>query len=265
MKKLLVIAGTYDSRELIERLKKYDISIIATVATQVGRELLSNSLPNSNILVGRLKELEFKEIIYSESINCVLDTSHPYACEVTNIVSNVCKRLDIPYIRYLRPSQNLNKDDFILANDFNNAADLLSNMEGNIILTTGTKNLEIFINSIQDYKQRLFVRILPTLESIRKCEQLKIPITNIIALNGKFSVSLNIELFKYCNADILVTKDSGEAGGFEQKIEAAKQLNLKILVIKRQSEFNKSISTYKEAVELVLQNLNLQKGILKNV
>lgn len=250
---LLVIAGTYDGRKLIEKLKEYNISILATVATENGRELLSNT--NIDVITGRLNENGFKELISHHNIKCVLDASHPYADEVSRIVSNVCNKINIPYIRYLRPSEIVIEDNIIFMSDSEKAAIKLNKLSGNILLTIGSKNLNIFKERIDNYKQRLFVRILPVLDSIKKCEDLGIPISNIIAMSGCFTQAMNEQIIKHCKADILVTKDSGKVGGFEEKILAAQHLNLKIMIIQRPFEKNSNISTYDDAVANVIKNI----------
>lgn len=257
---LLVIAGTYDGRELIQRLKKYNISILATVATQNGRELLANT--NVDVITGRLDENGFKELIYYHNIKCVLDTSHPYADEVSRNVSNVCNRLNISYIRYLRPSEIVKGDNIIFVENAEQAAIKLNEISGNILLTTGSKDLNVFKERIDNYKQRLFIRILPISDSIKKCEDLGIPMSNIIAMSGYFTKDMNEQIIKYCKADILVTKDSGKVGGFDEKISAAQHLKLKIIIIQRPFEKSSNISTYDEAVINVIENIytNISEG-----
>lgn len=251
---LLVIAGTYDSHQLIKELKKYNISILATVATQTGKEMLSN-LP-IDILVGKLNKEDFKNLVYTKGIKCILDSSHPYAQEVSQNIFEVSKLLSIAYIRYLRPSETNNFENICCVNDIGEAVQNLNNLKGNIFLTTGSKDLQLFVDNIEDYRQRLFVRVLPTSDSILKCEELKIPTNNIIALMGCPNVDLNKEIMKYYKIDILVTKDGGKVGGFYEKVKAAQQLGVSTIIIKRPFEVMPSVSTYKQTVEYIIHKLN---------
>ena len=57
--------------------------------------------------------------------------------------------------------------------------------------------------------------------------------SNIIAIKGPFSEEMNVEMIKYCNAGILVTKDSGNAGGVEDKLKAAKIMGIDVILIKK--------------------------------
>ena len=56
--------------------------------------------------------------------------------------------------------------------------------EGNILLTTGSKELGIFASKLD--KKRLFVRVIPTESSIEKCRSEGIEESHVIALKGPF-------------------------------------------------------------------------------
>ena len=56
---------------------------------------------------------------------------------------------------------------------------------------------------------------------------------NIIAMKGPFSEEMNYTMFKETGSEILISKDSGDQGGYQEKVRAAKRLNMKILVIRR--------------------------------
>lgn len=254
---LLVIAGTYDSHEIIEKLQKYNIPTLATVTTQMGKEILSNL--SIDVLVGKLSKDAFKNLIYTKKIKCILDTSHPYAKEVTQNIVEISNLLNIPYVRYLRPSENTNFKNITYADTVEETIKILNNLKGNILLTTGSKDLELFVNGIKDYKEHLFVRVLPTSEAIQKCEKLKIPIKNIIAIMGCFSIDINREIMRYYKINVLVTKDGGKVGGFCEKVIAAQQLELDTIVIKRPTESSLSVSTYQQAVDFVISKLH-KKG-----
>lgn len=254
----MVIAGTYDSHELIERLEKYNISILATVTTQMGKEMLSNL--HIDVLVEKLNKEGFKNLIHTKKVKCILDSSHPYAQEVTQNVVEISDLLSIPYIRYLRPQESNNFKNITYIDTVEASIQILNSLKGNILLTTGSKNLEFFVNNIENYNKRLFIRILPTLEAIKKCDKLNIPVTNIIAIMGCFSVDMNKEIMRYYKINILITKDGGKAGGFYEKATAAQQLGINTIVIKRPTENVPHVSTYQQAVDFVISQI-YKKGM----
>ena len=62
-------------------------------------------------------------------------------------------------------------------------------------------------------------------------------------MQGKFSVELNVELFKHANAEVIVTKNSGIIGGADTKLEAAQILNLPVVMIDRPKIFYPNLAT----------------------
>ena len=56
---------------------------------------------------------------------------------------------------------------------------------------------------------------------------------NIVAVQGPFSLELNQELDKKYDAQVVVTKNSGAAGGADTKFAAAMELGLPLVIIDR--------------------------------
>ena len=72
-----------------------------------------------------------------------------------------------------------------------------------------------------------------TVRSLKKCEDLGLHGAHIIAMQGPFSVELNCALLCTVQAGWLVTKEAGKRGGFAEKMEAAKQCGVSVVVIRR--------------------------------
>ena len=112
-----------------------------------------------------------------------------------------------------------------------------SHTEGNILLTTGSKTLDKFVN-IPNYQDRLAIRVLPMLDSLEKALTLGYKPSNIICMQGPFSEALNIEFMRRYNTKFMVTKDSGNTGGFDEKVTAVKKVGAKLIVINREEQEN---------------------------
>jgi len=232
MKSVIVIAGTADSRQVITELTRCGFRVIATVATGFGKELLSE-YQGVEIREGRLGSEDMKLLIKETEAVCLVDASHPFAREVSLNALGACRELDLPYLRYEREEVDSDDSNIVHAVDFEEAAQIASRLDGNILLTTGSNTLGIFVNSIPDYKKRLFARVLPESGVIRKCEDLGLSANNIIAMKGPFTESMNIETIRYTNASVLVTKDSGTAGGTREKLDAAKKMGISVIMIEK--------------------------------
>lgn len=109
-------------------------------------------------------------------------------------------------------------------------AKALENTEGNILLTTGSKELATYCASGRLH-DRLYVRILPGRESLELCMEQGIKGRQILALQGPFSTEMNAAILKQYDIRHMVTKNSGRTGGYQEKLEAAKMLEIPVYVI----------------------------------
>ena len=214
--KVLLFGGTTEGRLLAKALDRKGAEVTVCVATALGAEEL-RTIPGLDVRVGRLSEEEIRAILPSYDL-CV-DATHPYARLISQAVGGACEAEGI-----LKGKSAASAEE---------AAAYLSETEGNILLTTGAKELEAF--ACLDAR-RLYVRILPTHEGLSACEGLGIPHRNILAMQGPFSTELNEAVLRQYEIRWMVTKDGGKAGGFEEKLEAARRVGTKVLVIDRPRE-----------------------------
>ena len=105
----------------------------------------------------------------------------------------------------------------------------------NILITTGSKELAPYTR-IPDFAAHCYVRALPTVEALEKCQQLGFRREHLILMQGPFSEEMNVAQLRYADAGYLVTKASGETGGFPEKCEAALALGVEVVCIGRPKE-----------------------------
>jgi precorrin-6A/cobalt-precorrin-6A reductase len=232
VKALLVIAGTRDARRIIEALQRLKLQIHATVATELGREFLQ-AAPALRIHSGRRDAREMAELIRAVQAVAVIDASHPFAAAISENAINACQATGVPYLRYEREATPAPGANLKLVADFNEAAAQAGAIKGNILLTIGSNHLEVFVATIPDYRERLYVRVLPDSGVLAKCEGLGLTARQIFALPGPFTEALNLELYRHCRAAVIITKDSGATGGNPEKIAAAARLGLPVLMVAR--------------------------------
>jgi precorrin-6A/cobalt-precorrin-6A reductase len=58
--------------------------------------------------------------------------------------------------------------------------------------------------------------------------------SNILAVQGPFSLEFNKAVFNQYHIEVVVTKDSGKSGGVPEKIQAAMETGIDTVVIKRE-------------------------------
>lgn len=230
MFKICVFAGTTEGRELVEFLSSQPIRVTACVATEYGETLLSHA-DNLTISAKRLSVEEMEAMFAAERFDLVVDATHPYASVVTENIAAACNHTGTEYLRLLRSGAGA-PDDAIFASDIAGAVDYLNCVDGNILLTTGSKELRKFV-LVRDFESRVYARVLPMEESLRLCQDAGIKSAHILAMQGPFSKEMNVAMLKSVNAKYMVTKDSGSKGGFDEKIAAVLEAGAKLVVIGR--------------------------------
>lgn len=242
--KICIFAGTTEGRRLTEELSgTYDLTVC--VATDYGREPLEG-IRGIEIRVGRMDAGQMEDFIRGNAFSRVLDATHPYAVEATENIRAACKRTDTPLLRISRDAERVS--GAIYVDSAGEAAAYLAGTRGNILLTTGAKELSAFAGLDMS---RVWARVLPAEPSLRACAAAGLAASHIIAMQGPFSRELNEATLRQIGAEWLVTKASGTAGGFKEKLEAARAPGVTPVIIGRPSAQSEGVSL-KEALEALL-------------
>lgn len=250
-KRILLFAGTTEGRKIAEVCAAHQIPLLACVATEYGETLLPHA-KGLEIRTGRMDEEEMAGLMERECFAMAVDATHPYADCVTKNIQSACRRAGLSYVRLLRGESSAPRpaeSRVVYKRSGKEAAAYLSQREGTVFLTTGSKELEEF-SSMEGFGQRVYARILPSPAMIQKAMELGLPGSRIIGMQGPFSKEMNEAMFRQAGASYLVTKESGAAGGFAEKMEAAFALGMTAVVIGRPTkETGKSLE---ETVDLLL-------------
>ena len=227
----LVFAGTKLGREVVQQLLIRGEKVIVSTATEYGASLYE---PHENLMINsqKMNEEEMLIFIQDKDIDEIIDTTHPYAVNVTENIIKCANKLQIPYRVIERDSfiEKRGAEELTLVSSYEEACNLLLEKEGNILLAIGSNNIQFFQDIPRD---RIFIRVLPTAKVLEKCENLGFTPKNIIAMQGPFSYELNSALFHDYQIKYLVTKDSGSSGGVEEKVQSALDMGVEVIMIPR--------------------------------
>ncbi len=218
MFQVIVFAGTTEGYEISRFLSEHGVSTYVSVATEYGTRSLAPG-PCLEIAHGRLTEPAMEQLFRELSPSLVIDATHPYAAVVTESVKQACSSTGIPYYRILR-EEGRRAEDAVYVESTEEAVRFLSQTEGNVLLTTGSKELKAY-TALPDYKERLFARVLSLPEVLLQCTDLGFVGKHLIGMQGPFSQELNEAMLKQFDCRYLVTKDTGKSGGFQEKVDAA--------------------------------------------
>lgn len=236
MKEILIFGGTTEGRKLSEHLAASGISHTVCVATEYGEMVLKEN-PFTKVHQGRMNQGQVKEYIENGKFLAVVDATHPYADMITENLKTVMQGMDIPYFRLKReidmetPERKLHTNsNVVYFGSSEECGKALEAVEGNILLTTGSKELEKFCVS-DKVRQSLYVRVLPGMESLMHCMNQGIGGKQILALQGPFTTEMNEAIIHQYQIKCLVTKASGKCGGYPEKLEAANRAGILAYVI----------------------------------
>ena len=234
--KAVIFSGTTEGRALSRAVAALGADVTVCVATDLGAEE-QGCAPGITVRAGRLDAGEMTALLQGAAL-CV-DATHPYATEVTRNIRAAATAAGVVYHRLLRPASALPAGSVVLETAAQAAA-YLEAKPGNVLLATGAKELPAF--AALD-PARLYPRVLPTLAGITACEAAGIPHRNIIAMQGPFTLELNVALLRQFAIAAMVTKDGGAAGGFAEKAEAAARCGVQLIVLRRPEEQGENAET----------------------
>ena len=208
MCKICVFAGTTEARRLVELLSTQPVSVTACVATEYGETLLPEG-GNVTVRSGRIPVDGIIQMLSDTKFDLVIDATHPYAASITESVARACAETGTEYLRLLREESD-KVSDFTCVLNAEAAALFLSKTDGNILLTTGSKDLKTY-SKVKDFTDRAYARVLPLDASLALCR---------------------------------------EAGGFAAKVAAARKAGANVLVIGRPKQREgKSFSQVLDSLE----------------
>jgi precorrin-6A/cobalt-precorrin-6A reductase len=230
---LFLLAGTSDARELACALKQEGYPLLASVVTEnAAKSLREAEIP---VRVGRLTANEMLHELQERGVDMVVDASHPFAEEASKNAIAAAETAGVPYLRYERPEWRAARHPLIeTVPSYQEAAEAAARRKGVVMLTTGSKTLDIFVKRLSaEPGLRLVARMLPRKDNMEKCEQLGLEQKNIVAMQGPFGKELNRALYQHFRVTTVITKESGQIGSVDEKVEAALELGLHVILISR--------------------------------
>ncbi|GLC77900.1 precorrin-6A reductase [Lacrimispora brassicae] len=237
MCRVLIFGGTVEGRILAEYCHEKEINAWVSVATGYGRAVLLES-KYLRIHESPMDAHEMEGFIEEKGITLVLDATHPYATLASENIRSACERTGVSCKRIVRessqgPEPEEQKEGRILwVSDLKEAVLALHNVPGNILVTTGSKELSAF-TSLDSWEERVYARVLPTLSVISACEEMGFKGKHLIGMQGPFTAEMNRAMIRQYDISCLVTKEAGTAGGFPEKLEAAAECGITAVVIGR--------------------------------
>ncbi len=253
-KTILLLSGTGEGPQLARALLAAGFAVRATVTREEARASLFGPLGEAvRVEVRGFTPESLADFLRHGEADLVLDATHPFAVRITRTAHAVCGQLGVPYIRYERPDWEP-PPGIWQVDSFAAAADSLPALGTRVFLAIGAKQLKHFVPL--HGRLTLFARVLPAPVSVQQALDAGFPPGQILGLRPPFSREFNRAIFQEYRIDALVTKASGREGGVVEKVLAARDLGVPVVMIRRPAQADvAAVSTVEAAVAACRQHL----------
>lgn len=222
---ILLFGGTADTVPLANLLIAQGRRVLVSTLT---KSLDISALdPRALKRHGPLHLDDLEEFIGSYKFTLIIDATHPYAEIIQKNIGELSLKLQIPLLRFERPESSFAGFEVLFVKDHEEASKLIKKNGWRAFLTIGSRNLKTYVGL------PAVARILDNDSSLGEGLASGFFEKHLICKRGPFSLEENIEHLKKTQAQVMVTKDGGEAGHVLEKLMAAKTLGLPTIVIKR--------------------------------
>lgn len=228
-----VFAGTSDGNLMAQALAvQQKCPVIVSTATEFGAQLAQQDCPGVTVWAGRRGVEARRQAFVTHAPAAIIDATHPYATLMSQQLMALSQELGLPYLRYERASA-LGDEPHHLCDSVEAAARQAIASGKRIFLATGSKDLATFLRAPGAETCDWFVRVTAEPDFMQRALDLGVPRSHLCAMQGPFSAAFNTALWQDWQIDCVVTKDSGAAGGYRAKADAASALGIPLLVIAR--------------------------------
>jgi len=208
---ILVFGGTTEGRQAAEVLEEAGSTYY--YSTKTGEQQLT--LHHGIRVDGAMDAEAMTAFISQHGIRLIVDAAHPFAAQLHQTVVDVISLLTIPVIRYERiyPPRD---PDITWIDDYGQVPTNIRTL----LATTGVQSISR-LKGLEVKGVKVIYRILNRESSIALAHQ-----------QGASDERLCFYP-AMPEADAILMKESGLSGGFAEKVESARQLGMRIIVIKR--------------------------------
>ena len=223
--RLLILGGTAEAAGLAAAMHASVGDGLSIVTSLAGRTR-SPKRPKGAVRRGGFGGAQGLEAyLRAESIDLVVDATHPFAAAISSHARVACDRAGVARLLLLRPAwQRQEGDRWFDAADMGHARDLVPSLGRRAFLTVGAGELAHF-GGLPDIW--FLVRLIEP-------PSVPPPLAkyDLILARGPFEEAAERTLMKRRRIDVLVTKQSG-GSATEAKLAAARALDLPVLMVSR--------------------------------
>ena len=220
---ILVFGGTTEGRKAVKELEESGKPFY--YSTKGNEQAIT--LKNGIRLEGALLKEDMLNFCKKKNIRLLIDAAHPFAAHLHQTVAEVAETLHLPAIRFERIFPSHNTKCITWCADY---TDAISKINVPVLLaTTGAQSISQ-LKPLEEKGTKIYYRILERDSSIKLARQQGVKESMLCYYHQGEN---ELDIFHQIHPDAILLKESGETGGFNEKVRAAEELNIQIFAISR--------------------------------
>ncbi len=229
--RLLILGGTAEARALADQAARRYGAALDVITSLAGRTAQPLGQAG-HVRIGGFGGVDgLADYLGRQSIDVVIDATHPFAATMSAHAHEACASLSVPRLAVVRPAwQRRDGDTWIEVDGIAGAIDAISALTAGhdgdlrVMLTLGASALAAFADLKDVWVLARMIEAPPDPVPIPNCQ--------VIEARGPFTVADEQALLSHHRIDVLVSRHSGgDATG--AKIAAARALGLPVVMIRR--------------------------------
>ena len=230
---ILVFGGTTEGRKAVEVLEEAGSSFF--YSTKTGEQDLT--LQHGTRIDGAMDAEAMESFIREHDIRLIVDAAHPFASTLHQTIAAVSEECQVPFIRYERIYPPRDPDiiwiddyyeriypprdpDITWIDDYSQIPDDIHSL----LATTGVQSISR-LKFLEDRGVRVYYRILPRESSVALAKEQGATPDQLCYYEDSSVIDID--------AEAILLKESGETGGFSEKVAAARAKGMRIIALKR--------------------------------
>jgi precorrin-6A/cobalt-precorrin-6A reductase len=246
MKKVLILGGTGDAVKLAAKLAT--IPQIEVISSLAGRTKKPAALVGQ-VRIGGFGGAEgLANYLQQNSINILIDATHPCAGQITHNGAIASHVANIPHLMLVRPQwERVTGDEWIEVESVEAAAKAIPESVNRIFITSGRQQLEPFLQRSHIYPETWYL-----MRSIDPPD-IELPNSKMLLDRGPFSLEQERKLLRDYQIQAIVSKNSGGDATYA-KIIAARELGIPIVMVQRPARpEGEKVTSIEEAIAWLQQ------------
>jgi len=224
---VLIFGGTTEGKKVAEMFDVIGQDYFYSTKTDAHKSVKGKRV------YGEMELQKMKSFCSTNNVRLIIDAAHPFAIHLHQNIYTLATEMKIDVIRYERNFPELKETN--LLKYFNSYEELIIELAAseyqNILALTGVQTISKF-ESIWNNRNCYF-RILNSELSKEKARETGIASKYRIPMQPKANTKELAELSEKINAEILLSKESGESGFFETKVQVSQLLRIPLWVVKK--------------------------------